>query len=315
MSNISSPHQAAFAMIPSAGQVQNGRRGSVGCLVFLAVLLGGEFVGRSAQVSAADPSDSADTRVELAAAAGGVQRIVAHRGSRLDRPENTIAAIERAIEAGATAVEIDIRSSRDGKLVVMHDHKVDRTTNGTGRVNDLTWAQLATLDAGSWFGSDYGSERVPSLEQALQVCCGRIGVQLDLKEVDAAYTNRVAASVKTFGEPTRTTAAVRTVEQARQLKKRLPEISTLILLIEKKKVDALLAANVGYFRTQVAWIENDPTLLTKIREGGAKIHLDATAGTPEKVVPLLKYRPESLLCDDPEQLIKTLSLLQSKDRE
>ncbi len=313
MSNIPFLEQTVSAMVHCRGRVENRMRGRIGCLVFLAAFLGTAIGNADAKVNAADPSVSADTSAELAAAARGVQRLSAHRGARLDRPENTIAAFERAIEAGATAVEIDVRTSRDGKLVIMHDAKVGRTTNGTGRINDLTWAELSALDAGSWFGADYATERVPSLDQVLQVCRGRIGIHLDLKEEGAVYADRVVASLKAYGEPTRTIAAVRTVEQSRQLQKRLPEMETLIFLRKKNQVDSFLAANVNYLRPQIAWIAKDPTLLTKIREGGAKIHLDATAGTPEKVLPLLKYRPESLLCDDPEQLIKTLTQLQTKN--
>ena len=313
MSKLPFLHQAASALVYLPGRVGNRMRDVIGCLAFLAAFLGTMCGEAYAQESAVDASVSANTSTDLAAAARGVKRISAHRGARLDRPENTIAAFERAIEAGATAVEIDVRTSQDGKLVIMHDAKVDRTTNASGRINDLTWAELAVLDAGSWFGANYASERIPSLDQVLQVCRGRIGIHLDLKEEGEEYADRVVASVKAYGEPTRTTAAVRTVEQARQLQKRMPEMKTLIFLRKKEQLDSFLEANVNYVRPQIAWIVKDPTLLTKIREGGAKIHLDATTGTPESILPLLKYRPESLLCDDPERLVKTLAQLQAKD--
>ena len=264
-------------------------------------------------VVAASPGVAAGSPAELAAAARGVERISAHRGASLDRPENTIAAFERAIEAGATAIEIDVRTSRDGKLVIMHDARVDRTTDGTGRVNDLTWAELSKLDAGSWFGAEYASERVPSLDHALQFCRGRIDIHLDLKELGPAYVDRVTASVQAHGDPTSTIAAVRTVEQARQLQERVPEMKTLMFLRQMEQIDMALAAKVDYLRPQLDWLAESPELLGKLREGGAKIHLDATTGTPKAVLPLLGYRPESLLCDDPEQLRKTLTQLQAAD--
>ncbi|QDS91696.1 Glycerophosphoryl diester phosphodiesterase [Roseimaritima multifibrata] len=303
--------------IPSSTVMRPARRDSyprriVGCVLLFAGIVGTAGGRIDACLSAADLPSDVGNSVELAAAAQGVQRIAAHRGAMLDRPENTIAAIERAIEAGATAVEIDIRTSRDGKLLLMHDSKVNRTTNGTGRVNDLSWAELEKLDAGSWFGAEYAAEQVPSLDQILQVCRGRIEVQLDLKEEGAAYADRIAASVKAHGEPTRMVVAVRSVEQAKQIKQRLPEVSTLIFLRKKGQLDSFLAAKVDFLRPQIAWLENDPALLKKIRDGGAKIHFDATTATSEKVLPLLKYRPESLLCDDPAQLVKTLAQLKKK---
>lgn len=303
--------RSAFTAMSSPGRTENCPRGIVGCVLLLAVIMGNAGGGSAPLMYAADLPTSAVTTEELAAAAQGVERIAAHRGAMLDRPENTIAAIERAIEAGATAVEIDIRTSRDGTLVLMHDAKVDRTTNGTGRVNKLSWNELAALDAGSWFSPEYAAQRVPSLDQILKVCRGRIDVQLDLKEEGEAYADRIAACVKAHGEPTRMMVAVRSVEQAQQVKERLPEVSTLIFLRELKNLDSYLAAKVNFLRPQIAWLERDPDLLAKIRDGGAKIHFDATTGTSEKVLPLLKYHPESLLCDDPAQLVKTLTQLRA----
>ncbi len=110
--------------------------------------------------------------------------VVAHRGSVHLAPENTLAAIEKAIELGADLIEIDVRQTRDGRLVLMHDATVDRTTNGTGRVADLTLAELKRLDAGSWFAPEFAGERVPTLAEALQAMQGRALPDLDIKDVD-----------------------------------------------------------------------------------------------------------------------------------
>ena len=195
--------RSSFTTMRPLRRTENCPLGIVGCVLLVAVIVGTAGGGSETLVYAADLPASAATTAELVAAAQGVKRIAAHRGAMLDRPENTIAAIERAIEAGATTVEIDVRTSRDGMLVLMHDAKVDRTTNGTGRANDLSWAELATLDAGSWFSPECAAERVPSLDQILKVCRGRIEVQLDLKEDGEAYADRIAASVKAHCEQTR----------------------------------------------------------------------------------------------------------------
>ncbi len=111
-----------------------------------------------------------------------VQQIVAHRGASSDRPENTVAALRQAIKLKATAVEIDVRTSKDGELFLMHDAKVDRTTNGKGLASEMTMRQLKALDAGSRFKEEYRGERIPTLSEALEVCRGKIDVLLDLKE-------------------------------------------------------------------------------------------------------------------------------------
>ena len=76
---------------------------------------------------------------------------VAHRGGPIHTPENTFAAFDNAPNLGTDWVESDLKSSKDGEIVLIHDSTVDRTTNGTGEVHDLDLAELKALDAGSWF--------------------------------------------------------------------------------------------------------------------------------------------------------------------
>ncbi|MGE0708805.1 MAG: glycerophosphodiester phosphodiesterase family protein [Planctomycetota bacterium] len=100
--------------------------------------------------------------------------VIAHRGAHRDHPENGLAAIRRAIELGCDYVELDVRQTRDGALVLMHDAEVDRTTDGRGKVAALSLAELRglTLDGGG---------RVPTFAEALRACRGRIGVYVDHK--------------------------------------------------------------------------------------------------------------------------------------
>lgn len=109
-------------------------------------------------------------------------KVVAHRGGAdLGPPENTLAAFEKAIEVGADLIEIDIRETKDGHLVIIHDSTVNRTTNGSGRVNELTLAEIRALDAGSWAGEEYRGLKVPTLREALETMKGRIAPDLDFK--------------------------------------------------------------------------------------------------------------------------------------
>lgn len=84
---------------------------------------------------------------------GGHPFVVAHRGASADRPEHTLAAYELALQEGADGVECDVRLTRDGHLVCVHDRRVDRTSTGTGLVSEMTLAQLKRLDWGAWHGS------------------------------------------------------------------------------------------------------------------------------------------------------------------
>jgi glycerophosphoryl diester phosphodiesterase len=105
--------------------------------------------------------------------------IVAHRGASSTRPENTLSAFEEAISVGVPLVELDVRLSRDGRAVVMHDPTVDRTTDGTGAVHELTTEELRELNAGT---SD-SPEPVPTLADALETLSGRAGAVLEVKNL------------------------------------------------------------------------------------------------------------------------------------
>jgi len=94
--------------------------------------------------------------------------LIAHRGASGHAPENTLAAFKKAVALGATFIETDLHLSRDAHLVAIHDATLNRTTNGQGAVHNMTLAELRRLDAGSWFGSEFGGERIPTLEELLE---------------------------------------------------------------------------------------------------------------------------------------------------
>ncbi|MCT8137189.1 glycerophosphodiester phosphodiesterase [Anaerobacillus sp. CMMVII] len=123
--------------------------------------------------------------------------IMAHRGWSSRAPENTLAAIQLVIdEPWIDSVEIDVQLTKDLVPVVIHDFRVDRTTNGLGYVRDFTLSQLRTLDAGSWFGSRYLGQKIPTLEEVLQLCKGKKQLNIELKTNDDMYKNLAAMVVQ-----------------------------------------------------------------------------------------------------------------------
>jgi glycerophosphoryl diester phosphodiesterase len=97
----------------------------------------------------------------------GETRPCAHRGDNQHAPENTLPAIRAAVERHAPQIEFDVKLTRDARLVIMHDATVDRTTNGKGRVNDLNFAELRTLEAGARFGERFTGTRIPALDEVV----------------------------------------------------------------------------------------------------------------------------------------------------
>ncbi|MBM7551495.1 glycerophosphodiester phosphodiesterase [Thalassobacillus pellis] len=106
---------------------------------------------------------------------------IAHRGASGYAPENTMAAFDKAVEMKADMFELDVQMSKDGKLVVIHDTTVDRTTDGTGNVRDLTYEELKKLDAGSWFNEEFAGEKIPTLGEVLDAYRGKIGILIEVK--------------------------------------------------------------------------------------------------------------------------------------
>jgi glycerophosphoryl diester phosphodiesterase len=110
-------------------------------------------------------------------------RVIAHRGDSAHRPENTLASFQSAIEVGAELIELDVQLTRDGHVIVMHDATVDRTTNGTGKLADITLAELRALSAGypQRFGNEFQGERVPTLAEVLSFLRGRAQILIEIK--------------------------------------------------------------------------------------------------------------------------------------
>lgn len=96
--------------------------------------------------------------------------LVCHRGANQFAPENTLASARLSLDQGCAFIELDVRESADGELVVIHDATLDRTTNGSGNVADHTLAQLRTLDAGGWFSPHYSGEFIPTLAEMIALC-------------------------------------------------------------------------------------------------------------------------------------------------
>lgn len=124
------------------------------------------------------PTRSANAAKSVLARRG----VCAHRGASATHPENTLAALHEAVRLGAQMVEFDLALTRDQQIVLMHDATVDRTTDGSGRVAELSLAELRKLDVGSWKSPEFKAERIPTFEEALSVLPVNIWINIHLKE-------------------------------------------------------------------------------------------------------------------------------------
>ncbi len=107
--------------------------------------------------------------------------LCAHRGAMQTHPENTIPAFRAAVEAGAQMIEFDVWETKDNEMVILHDSSVDRTTNGTGKASGFTLAEIKKLDAGSWKSSQFAGEKIPTLEEVLNVMPYNVWLNIHVK--------------------------------------------------------------------------------------------------------------------------------------
>lgn len=128
--------------------------------------------------------------------------VVAHRGLLRDAPENTLAGFRAALDL-RVGFEVDVRRCLSGELVCVHDNTVNRTTNGTGRVSDLSWAELSTLDAGGWFDPAYEGTPIPKLSEVFGLLREKpeadVLIAIDLKGEDEEIEHDVVALAEEFG--------------------------------------------------------------------------------------------------------------------
>lgn len=111
-------------------------------------------------------------------------QVMAHRSIMTAAPENTLPGFQQAIDLGVEWIETDVRLTKDGRHVILHDATLDRTTDGSGRVDAATLGHIVSLDAGNWFSTSFTGASVPTLPDILDFCKNRINLYLDCKAID-----------------------------------------------------------------------------------------------------------------------------------
>lgn len=234
--------------------------------------------------------------------------VIAHRGGRALAPENTLAAFRKAIALGADYVEVDVRATRDGHLVLMHDASVDRTTNGHGAVRDLDLAAIRALDAGSRFGAEYAGERVPTLEEALGLCRGRIGIYLDHKEAPVAQVWR---AVREHGME-RQVIVYDGTEGLKEWKAEAPGVPVMPSLPDEYRRPGGIAAYLRVLRPEVLdgnILEWTAPLVREAHAAGIRVYVDnlGPADNPAGFRRAIAMGVDGIQTDHPDQLLRVLA--------
>lgn len=112
-----------------------------------------------------------------------MRTIFAHRGVSSEAPENTLPAFRLALDQGCKAIELDVQLTKDHQLVVFHDDKLERTTNGEGYLKDFTLSELKQKDAGKWYSEEFQGVQIPTLREVLELVDRNILVNIEIKNV------------------------------------------------------------------------------------------------------------------------------------
>lgn len=231
--------------------------------------------------------------------------IAAHRGDRAHAPENTMAALEAALDSDFEFVEVDVQLSSDGAPVLIHDDTVDRTTDGAGAVSELTLDELRALDAGSWYAPEFAGAQVPLLDEFLDALAGsRKKALVELKGhwapegirtvLDAVYLRGVQNRV-VFGSFNLTTIA--------HLARTAPAIPRVII---KRDLPQDPVALVRYYDaiailTTPASLENDPQVVERMHAAGLGVLL-YTLNSEKRWSEALAYGVDGIVTDKPSKL-------------
>jgi glycerophosphoryl diester phosphodiesterase len=232
-------------------------------------------------------------------------KIIAHRGNHLQVPENTLAAYENAITAGADYVEVDLRTSRDGKLVVLHDESVKKMTGKDALVENLNFDEIKNLKIAPVVPEDTKTYGIPTFESVLALCKGKINIYLDFKEADVAKTYHL---IRQAGMQNNVVVYLNKKEQYGQWKKIAPAMPLMASLPENST-----ASEIQDFlrKTPVDVVDNaqDTGLINILHHNKIEVWLDVQSmdENPAKWDCALSLGVDGLQTDHPAELIKYLN--------
>jgi len=234
--------------------------------------------------------------------------VVAHRGDHVDVPENTLAAYTKAIEHGADYVEIDLRTTKDGKLVIMHDATVDRMTNGKGKVNELTYDEISALQVIDKNKPSAKPYTVPSFSEVLDLCKGHINIYLDFKDADPAQAFQ---QIMHAGMQHNVVVYLNKDEQYAQWQKAAPQMPLMCSLPDTIKSAASLKQFLTTFHVAItdgSLSDYSDEMLLTAAENNVAVWPDVQSSNegPSDWDKLLNKGIKAMQTDHPEKLIRYL---------
>ena len=217
---------------------------------------------------------------------------IGHRGAGAYEPENTLRSFREAIELGVDAVELDVRKTKDGKVVVIHDAKVDKTTNGKGSVGELTLDEIRQLVTEK-------GEKVPTLEEALDFLDRKVKIIIELKET--GFEEEVLRQIRGRGLESNVVIVSFIEEALRKVREMDEEVETgLIYVRHKNPIRAALDLKASYLLPLYRFTHT--ANLKQAHDNGLKV-IVWTINNPEEVSQYIKKGVDGIASDRPDILL------------
>ncbi len=229
---------------------------------------------------------------------------IAHRGGVVPGyPENTLAAFRQAIALGADVVEIDLRGTKDGEVVILHDPTLERTTDGRGPVIEHTLAQLKQLDAGN-------GERIPTYQEVLRLARSTgVKLLLDIKDSPGLNKEQVVRLTEAHGAELDVIVGARAIEDLEYFRARNPNLRTLGFIAKVQDVDPFVVAGADIIRLWRWWIGVSPGLVEKVHRLGKPVWASAADAPREELERLVRFGVNGILSDRPQAVAEAMAVL------
>ena len=237
----------------------------------------------------------------------GLPRVIGHRGAAADAPENTLAGFRRAKTLNCQWVELDVRLTADGQPILLHDNRLERTTNGRGKVSSMSLAAIRRHSAGAWFSPCFAAERVPTLCEALALLADLgLGANIELKAVlgRRGETGRRVADLLLRLSPSQMPGLLISSFQPTVLaaaRACTPGIARGILFRSIPKRWRAVAEKLGCTTIHVEHRRLSPSIVADIRAAGYPL-LAYTVNDPARASALFAWGVTSVFSDNPQSL-------------
>lgn len=239
--------------------------------------------------------------------------VIAHRGASAYAPENTMAAFEKALQMGAGGIELDVQLSSDGQLVVVHDEKLDRTSNGKGWVKDYTLEELKALDFGSWSSAGFAGEKIPLLEEVMDLLKQKdILLNIEIKTGIVLYPGieeKTAGMIMKYNMQDRIIVSSFNHYSLVEIKKIRPVIKTGVLYMAGLYEPWRYAAGIGACAIHPLFYNIQPEIMKGCRENGIQVST-FTVDQPQMIQKVALAGVDGIITNVPDTAIKILKYMQ-----